>query len=50
MKVPAAIISFSQSEKVKSGIIWLTQTLELLTGLSLAEQHGAERIKKCLLI
>jgi hypothetical protein len=48
MKVPAAIITFSQSEKVKSGIIWLTQTLELLTGLSLAEKHGAERIIRAL--
>ena len=48
MEVQAAIITFSQSEKVKSGIIWVTQTLELLTGLSLAEKHGAERIIKAL--
>ena len=48
MQVSAAIITFSQSEKIKSGIIWVTQTLELLTGLSLAEQHGAERTIKAL--
>ena len=48
MKIPAAIISFSQSEKVKSGIIWITQALELLAGLSLAEKQGAEKIIKML--
>lgn len=28
MQVPAAIITFAQSEKIKSGIIWVTQTLK----------------------
>lgn len=46
MNLKSAIITFSQSEKIKAGIIWLTQTLEILTGLSGVEQQGAEKIIK----
>ena len=49
MNVPAAIIAFSQSEKVKSGLIWVTQTLELLQGLSITEQQGAEKVIKTMI-
>ncbi len=38
-----AIMAFSQSEKVKSGIIWASQALELLGGLPIPEKPGAEK-------
>lgn len=44
MEVPAAIIAFSQSEKIKSGLIWITQVLEYLLGLQIPEQQGAEKV------
>lgn len=46
MDLKAAIITFSQSEKIKAGIIWLSQTLEFLPGLAGMEQQGAEKIIK----
>jgi len=46
MNLKAAIITFSQSEKIKAGIIWLSQTLEMLNGLAGMEQQGAEKIIK----
>ena len=49
MNVQEAVMAFSQSDKIKSGIIWVTQTLELLPGLTIAEQQGAERIIKTLI-
>ncbi|MBL7181328.1 MAG: hypothetical protein ABIK98_06290 [Pseudomonadota bacterium] len=49
MNVPAAIIAFSQSEKIKSGLIWITQALELLSGLSTTEQQGAEKVIKTII-
>ena len=49
MNVPAAIIAFSQSEKIKSGLIWINQTLELLPGLSTTEQQGAEKVIKTMI-
>ena len=42
--VNKAIMAFSQSEKVKAGIIWASQSLNLLQGLPGAERKGAERI------
>jgi hypothetical protein len=46
MNTQEAIISFSQSEKIKSGIIWVTQAINLLAGLSGTEQQGAEKMIK----
>ena len=46
MNTQAAIITFSQSEKIKSGIIWVTQAIDMLAGLSVTEQQGAEKIIK----
>lgn len=43
MNEPEAIMAFSQSEKVKSGIIWASQALELLGGLPVPEKPGAEK-------
>ena len=49
MNVQEAVMAFAQSDKIKSGIIWVSQTLELITGLTVAEQQGAERIIKIIL-
>lgn len=43
MNEQEAIMAFSQSEKVKSGIIWASQALELLGGLPVPEKAGAEK-------
>ncbi len=39
-----AIISFSQSEKIKSGLIWCSQCVQLAGNLSQPEQLGAVRL------
>ncbi len=44
-----AIIGFSQGEKVKGGIIWISQTLEFTNGLNGHEKQGAEKAIKILL-
>ena len=44
MNESEAIMAFSQSEKVKSGIIWASQALQLLGGLPIPEKTGAEKI------
>lgn len=44
MAVKKAIIGFSQSEKIKTGLIWVSQTLELFMGLSRADRQGAESV------
>jgi len=46
MNTQEAIMAFSQSEKVKSGIIWASQALELLRGLPTPERPGAEKTIK----
>ena len=43
MNAKEAIMAFSQSEKIKSGIIWTSQMLELIRGLPDPEKQGAER-------
>ena len=48
MNTKEAIMAFSQSEKIKSGIIWASQMLELLRGLPEPEKQGAERVVKML--
>jgi hypothetical protein len=44
MHVNQAIIAFSQSEKLKSGIIWASQIIEMYIALSDSEKPGAERV------
>jgi len=41
MDTKAIITEFSQSEKIKAGIIWTSQVLGQLSGLSGAEKKGA---------
>ena len=42
-------MAFSQSEKIKSGIIWVSHTLELLSGLPEQEKQGAEKVIKTMI-
>ncbi|KJS28733.1 MAG: hypothetical protein VR64_23125 [Desulfatitalea sp. BRH_c12] len=44
-----AIISFSQSEKVKSGLIWCSQCTQILENLPPPEQQGALRVLQALI-
>ena len=39
-----AIISLGQSEKIKSGLIWVNQSVEQFVGMGPAERRGAEQI------
>ena len=39
-----AILAFSQSEKIKAGIIWVTQALGILAGLPEKNRKSAERM------
>ena len=44
METREAILSFSQSEKIKAGIIWLSQALEMVGGLPEKGRRNAERV------
>ncbi|MDX1709159.1 MAG: hypothetical protein R3274_11200 [Desulfobacterales bacterium] len=48
MKTAEAITTFSQSEKIKGGLIWLSQAVELYKALPEADKPGAEKIIKTL--
>ena len=41
MKVDEAIMAFSQSEKIKAGIIWTNQILEIVQGQPQSERGGS---------
>jgi hypothetical protein len=49
MKVREAIITFSQSEKIKAGLIWISHALELLQGPHEPERQGAEKTIRALI-
>ena len=49
MNVKQAIIAFSQSEKLKSGLIWANQIIEVYLSLPESEKPGAERVLKTLI-
>ena len=44
MHTREAILSFSQSEKIKAGIIWLTQALDMLNTIPEKQRRNAERV------
>ena len=44
MDVKSALIAFSQSEKIKAGLIWCSQTIEMNAGISDQEKSGAQQI------
>ena len=39
-----AIISLTQAEKVKAGLIWASQSVEGFAGMSPVERRGAEKV------
>jgi hypothetical protein len=43
-----AIISFSQSEKIKSGLIWCSQCVQIIQNLPASEQPGASKMLQAL--
>jgi hypothetical protein len=49
MQTDQAIKAFSQSEKIKAGLIWATQIAEVYLALPESEKAGAERILKTLI-
>ena len=49
MQTNQAIKAFSQSEKIKAGLIWATQIAEVYLALPESEKAGAERILKTLI-
>ena len=44
MEIPEAILTFSQSEKIKAGLIWASQVVEAYKTFPEAEKPGAEKI------
>jgi hypothetical protein len=46
MQISDAITTFSQSEKIKAGLIWTTQVIEMYKTLSEGDKPGAEKIIK----
>ena len=48
MKPAAAITTFSQSEKIKGGLIWASQAVEIYKALPEADKPGAEKIVKAI--
>ena len=48
MDTQKAIMAFSQSEKIKSGLIWLSHLLELSTGLPQQETQASQQITMAL--
>ena len=49
MKVQEAIMAFSQSEKIKAGLIWVSQSLQLLQGISESERQAEGKICKAII-
>ncbi len=44
MDTQSATVAFSQSEKIKAGLIWASQTIEMAMGLPNQNKPGAEQI------
>jgi hypothetical protein len=49
MKTNQAVMAFSQSEKIKVGLIWVSQILEFTGGLPGEQKRGAEKSALALL-
>jgi hypothetical protein len=43
MKTNEAVMAFSQSEKIKAGLIWVSQILEFTAGLPGDQKGGADK-------
>jgi len=49
MKTNQAVMAFSQSEKIKVGLIWVSQILEFMGGLPGEQKAGAQKAALTLL-
>jgi hypothetical protein len=49
MQISAAIKALSQSEKIKAGLIWVTQIVEMHVDFPEFERAGAEKILKAMI-
>jgi len=49
MEVKEAVLAFSQSEKVKTGLIWASQALDMTGALAEPEKRGAVKTIETLL-
>ncbi|HOP47041.1 MAG TPA: hypothetical protein PK874_05205 [Desulfobacteraceae bacterium] len=50
MEIQEAVMAFCQSEKIKSGLIWVSQTFQLMEELPEPQKRGAAEIIKSLII
>jgi hypothetical protein len=50
MEKKDAVITFSQSEKIKSGLIWASQVVQTLSHFKEPQKKGAERTAKLLMV
>ena len=48
MEIDEAITTFSQSEKIKAGLIWATQVIEIYKTVPGGDKSGAETIIKAI--
>ena len=49
MRKKDAVITFSQSEKIKAGLIWASQAVQMLAHFKEPQKKGAERTAKLLM-
>lgn len=49
MKTADAITTFSQSEKIKAGLIWASQAVEIFKTMPETDKPGAEKIIRALI-
>jgi hypothetical protein len=49
MNISEAILSFSQSEKIKSGLIWAIHLSEMLESIPQNQRNGADKILETLI-
>ena len=46
MEIQAAVTAFSQSEKVKAGLLWASHCIDVFSHLTELDKRGAEKIIK----
>jgi hypothetical protein len=49
LETDKAILAFSESEKIKEGLLWATQILNLVQGLPEPERKGGEKVVNTLI-
>ena len=44
MDTRSTVIAFSQSEKIKAGLIWASQTIEMNNGMAEHDKNGSQQV------